>query len=130
MKTSIQRFLIVFVLILALISLGLGIFLFVTRSRGAAELSLIEGPLDMVDLIEGDYAVPEKLSVFTPPEDAEDESEPGTLISDGDFSAGILTDGRTGVGMDIGDDLDWDVSFTANPWGDEYGFTTQWTIHL
>lgn len=130
MKPIVKRLLLILLILCALISLGLGIYLFVSRPKDFGGLSLTEGPLNMVNLLNREYPTYGDASPDLPAEEDVPEKDPGVLLTGQDFSASILKDGRTGVRLDISDDIDWDISFNANPWEKQYSFTTEWTLHL
>ncbi len=130
MKPTVKRWLILLLILCALISLSLGIYLFVTRSRDFGGISLTEGPLNIVDLVGREYPAYGSALPEASPDENVPKKDPGVLLSEEDFSASILNDGRAGIGLDIADDVDWNISFDVNPWEDKYSFTTEWTLHL
>ncbi len=130
MKQIAKRWIFILLVLCIVISFALGIYLFVTRPEEIGGFSLSEGPLDLVELMNQEQSSSGESLPILPPEDAVPEKERGVLLTGDDFSASILKDGRAGVGLDIADDIDWDISFDVNPWEDKYSFTTEWTLHL
>lgn len=130
MKRIVKRWLFILLILCIVISFALGIYLFVTRPEEIGGFSLSEGPLDLVELMNQEQSSSGESLPILAPEDAVPEKERGVLLTGDDFSASILKDGRAGVGLDIADDIDWDISFDVNPWEDKYSFTTEWTLHL
>lgn len=131
MKPVVKRWLVILLIVCVLVALGLGVYLYITRPQIGDLLSLDNGPVDIVDLFYNtDRPLQGTVLDVMPPEENPALQERGVLLSGDDFSASILKDGRTGVGLDISNDINWDVSFDVNPWQDKYSFTTEWTIHM